>query len=1683
MKSKTIQLLGVFLLSVLVSFAGTSILKAQGFEDFSNLDHSTSSYIDSSFVGNDGITWTYKQSAGNQTINGKALTFGRNRTPDAELTSSLITGGIDSLKFNYKQTFSSNVNLNVYVNDVLVGNVTSSSETSVVKNAAIAVFVSEDAVIRFSNELNGAGQVTLDDISWGSFEGGVPVLTASTSELDGFSYDLGAGPSASQAFTVSGSSLPDSVSVVATGDFEVSLDDTSFASSQTILADSAGAAAATIYVRQSAGLDGGDTSGDVTVSAGDETSVSVTLSGFVTAPLTASLPYAETFASDLSGVYTYSVSGDTKEWQQGGSGDNTYASMNGFNSGETEEDWMILPGFDLSGTEGETLTFTTAYNFGNDDENNYLKLVYSTDYAGLGDPSAATWTELAYNAPTSSGYTPAASTVDLSSVDGSSVHLAFQYRYEAGSYRGWRVSNIALEEVNDPVLNVDSSGLSDLQYEETSGPSDAATIGLSGVALDGSDVVVTIPELAPFEVDGGSGYGKTATFTAFDGAAATFDVRLEAGLAPGNYSDTLRVSGGGAAEIAIELTGTVTALPDYEVLERFDNFPVTGGSYLDGTFDGVLSNTWTYVATRGDQEISGATPTIRNNTTASLSSTILGGISRFTFDYMQAFSSDVNMDVLINGEVVATLTSDDERGIVKNSGEILVEDVFGSFTIEFKQSSPVGGQTAIDNFYFDQPEPPAIAPPEFSVSSGTYFEDLYVSVSNRDSYSESAVIYYTIDGTDPDTTSTVFADSVLVADGNGAVTLKAFAVDGEQETTVSQATYTLPVNVADIQTLQQQETGGLYRVTGEATYLGGDSFRNTKFFQDTTGFGIQIDDNGGVITTSYTAGDNVAGLVGTLNQFRSQFQFVPAVDPGVAVSSGNTITPAERTLGSLTSADQATLVRISNVEFQEAGDAFGSGGSYHAIKDSSVADFSDQYRNIFGGSDVTGSTIPALANVTAVVQQINDVLIIAARTAADIEEVIIEEPTYTLTFNVYVNLNEDYDPDTQGIYISGDLVGWSEPGSDPNNELAADPNTEGLYSISFDLEPGTYNYKYFVVADGTTDWDNGEWPGDPNRSVTLGEQNFEQNDLYGVQPGQTISIADARTLPEGAPAPIQGIVNSNDYGFSVADYFVQDLTGGINITNFTQGGNRDGVIVQPGDEVKLMDAVRSDFNNMIEVVVEMEDIVSSGNPVPEPAIVTGSDLTADSPFQGVRVKLENVKLLAEDYGSWPTTPVNSGSGVNVRFETADADTFTVRIARNNSFIGANGAPIPTGPVNLSGSVGQFFATTQVFPFFEGDIEPVIMANYTDGWNMISLPTAFEHADYSEVFPAAAPNTLFSYPNNTYQSEDMLSNGVGYWAFMDSSSVQFEGEPIFSQEVALVEGWNMIGSVSVPAFVSDSDVITIPGTFYSYDGAYMPAAGTDPGKAYWIGASSDGTISLEAGAPDLASLASSTGTSVSDMNDLSAFNRIDVMVEEQSRSLYFGQPLEGTFHPLQLSLPPLPPAGSFDARISGGAWISSEEMIRVDLQQSSEEISVSVSGELATGNQPFQIVFMDGVNKLSSHTLESGEVLVVPATADHLIAGPEAAFAEELPETFSLSQNYPNPFNPVTTIQYALPEAADVQLELYNILGQRVAVLVSETLQAGYHTVSLDASGLSSGVYLYRITAGSFTQTRKLTLMK
>ncbi len=110
--------------------------------------------------------------------------------------------------------------------------------------------------------------------------------------------------------------------------------------------------------------------------------------------------------------------------------------------------------------------------------------------------------------------------------------------------------------------------------------------------------------------------------------------------------------------------------------------------------------------------------------------------------------------------------------------------------------------------------------------------------------------------------------------------------------------------------------------------------------------------------------------------------------------------------------------------------------------------------------------------------------------------------------------------------------------------------------------------------------------------------------------------------------------------------------------------------------------------------------------------------------------------------------------------------------------------------------------------------------------------------------------------------------------------------------------------------------------------------------------------------------------------------------------------------------------------------------------------------------------------------------------DRLLVDTAPVFRPELfyPKTFFLDQNYPNPFNPETTIEFALPEAVDVKLEVFNVLGQRVKILMDESLEpAGYRVIwdGSDSNGsqMASGIYFYRISAGRFVKTRKMILLR
>jgi hypothetical protein len=117
------------------------------------------------------------------------------------------------------------------------------------------------------------------------------------------------------------------------------------------------------------------------------------------------------------------------------------------------------------------------------------------------------------------------------------------------------------------------------------------------------------------------------------------------------------------------------------------------------------------------------------------------------------------------------------------------------------------------------------------------------------------------------------------------------------------------------------------------------------------------------------------------------------------------------------------------------------------------------------------------------------------------------------------------------------------------------------------------------------------------------------------------------------------------------------------------------------------------------------------------------------------------------------------------------------------------------------------------------------------------------------------------------------------------------------------------------------------------------------------------------------------------------------------------------------------------------------------------------------------------------TTEGPVVVRRGGTNDDDVVVPNEKEPISSPQEFSLSQNYPNPFNPSTNINFTLATASKVKLTVYNILGQQVAQLVNGKLTAGLHTVRFDASKLASGMYLYRIEAGTFTKNMKMMLIK
>ena len=383
----------------------------------------------------------------------------------------------------------------------------------------------------------------------------------------------------------------------------------------------------------------------------------------------------------------------------------------------------------------------------------------------------------------------------------------------------------------------------------------------------------------------------------------------------------------------------------------------------------------------------------------------------------------------------------------------------------------------------------------------------------------------------------------------------------------------------------------------------------------------------------------------------------------------------------------------------------------------------------------------------------------------------------------------------------------------------------------------------------------------------------------------------------------------------------------------------------------------------------------------------------------------------------------------------------------------------------------------------------IVGNSSPYWAMISLPFRFSDARKSVLFPLAV-SAAYTYVHDTgYQAKDTLQNGSGYWLKFDAArTISVSGAVLANDTIKVTAGWNMIGSISVPVRVPD--VIQVPpdniaSCFFGYEGTYQLADTIQPMMGYWVKVINDGQLVLSASG-------NRAGTQRTTLSEDGSLDRLDVSdAKGNSVQLYVGSRLDvgERFDESHYVVPPLPPQGAFDARFGSdqlaalyGSEQGKPQQYEINIQATSYPLKVSWDIAHAKGGT-FSILEGATGKEIARSMGGSGSVAIPDKAVKKLYLVVNVTGQNGVPARFALEQNYPNPFNPSTIVNYQLPSDNFVTLKVYTVLGQEVATLIQERQPAGYHSAVWDASYMPSGVYLCRMSAGTYTSVRKMVLTK
>jgi len=163
----------------------------------------------------------------------------------------------------------------------------------------------------------------------------------------------------------------------------------------------------------------------------------------------------------------------------------------------------------------------------------------------------------------------------------------------------------------------------------------------------------------------------------------------------------------------------------------------------------------------------------------------------------------------------------------------------------------------------------------------------------------------------------------------------------------------------------------------------------------------------------------------------------------------------------------------------------------------------------------------------------------------------------------------------------------------------------------------------------------------------------------------------------------------------------------------------------------------------------------------------------------------------------------------------------------------------------------------------------------------------------------------------------------------------------------------------------------------------------------------------------------------------------------------------------------------DTSGQGETFVGEDQYTVTDFNNGDKTVILGNAGELGiTGGDIIVATTTDSVGNTSEFS-----------SLDTVVVTDISSTINNLPEAYALYQNYPNPFNPVSKIKYDIPQISFVTIKVYDVLGSEIITLVNEEKPIGSYEVELNAKGLPSGIYFYRLRANEFTQVKKMTLLK